>query len=117
MVEGIDDPLKKDDDSIAEDPMKEVSCEKGFWFALGSALIGLISKRFVLSMLILVSFMFMGFEIILYVPDDRVQVGMTIFAYVAGFASAAVMFYLGNHNQAVQQSLQAQAEQLRATQK
>jgi len=96
--------------------VKAVNCDKGFWYALGSALIGLISKRFVLAMLILISFMLMGFGIILYVPDDRVQVGMTIFAYVAGFASSAVMFYLGNHNQAVQQSLQAQADQIRTAQ-
>ena len=117
MADEIDDPLKKDDDSIAEDPVKAVDCEKGFWVALGASLIGLISKRFVLAILILVSFMLMGFEIILYVPDGRVQVAMTIFAYVAGFASAAVTFYLGNHNQAVQQSLQAQASQIKAAQK
>lgn len=117
MADEIKDPLIKDDDSIPEDPVKAVDCEKGFWHALGAALVGLISKRFTLAILILVSFMLMGFGIIFWVPDGRVQVSMTIFAYVAGFASAAVMFYLGNHNQAVQQSLQAQADQLRTAQK
>lgn len=112
MAEEANDPLYKDDDSIPEDPERVVNQNESVGKAFGMALVSLISKRFTLSMMILMATMIMGFAIIFLVPEGRIQIAMTIFAYIAGFASAAVMFYLGNHNQAVQASLQAQMEEI-----
>ncbi len=116
-MDETNDPLIQDDDSIPEDPMRPVNEKDSIGESFGKAMIGLISKRFTLAEEILLSTILMAFAIIFMVPEGRLQIAMTIFAYIAGFASAAVMFYLGNHNQVVQQSLQAQMDALKVSQK
>lgn len=107
-----EDPLCKDDDSIAEDPVKEVDGKDGVLHALGIALVSLVSKRYTMAMSILLTVMLMGFCIIFLVPEERVQIAMNIFSFLGGFASAAVMFYMGNHNQAASEALKAKEEEL-----
>lgn len=116
-MEETNDPLIQDDDSIPEDPIRKIDEKDTVTESFGKAIVSLISKRFTLAEEILLATILLAFAIIFLVPDSRVQIAMTIFAYIAGFASAAVMFYLGNHNQAVQQSLQAQMSALEAAKK
>ncbi len=113
MAEVTNDPLIQDDDSISEDPIRPVSDEDTVAKSFGMAIVSLISKRFTLAEEILLATILLAFAIIFMVPEGRLQIAMTIFAYIAGFASAAVMFYLGNHNQAVQASLQSQLQELK----
>jgi hypothetical protein len=110
------EPTTSDDDSIPEDPNRVVSDKDTVLKSFGMAIVSLISKRFTLAEEILLATVALAFAIIFMVPDSRVQIAMPIFTFIGGFASAAVMFYLGNHNQAVQASLQAQLEELKAAQ-
>jgi hypothetical protein len=113
MVDETNDPLIQDDDSISEDPIRPVSDKDTVGKSFGMAIVSLISKRFTLAEEILLATILLAFAIIFLVPEGRLQIAMTIFAYIAGFASAAVMFYLGNHNQAVQASLESQLQELK----
>lgn len=113
MADKTNDPLIQDDDSISEDPIRPVSDKDTVGKSFGMAIVSLISKRFTLAEEILLATILLAFAIIFMVPEGRLQIAMTIFAYIAGFASAAVMFYLGNHNQAVQASLQNQLQELK----
>lgn len=113
MADETNDPLIQDDDSISEDPIRPISDKDTVGKSFGMAIVSLISKRFTLAEEILLATILLAFAIIFMVPEGRLQIAMTIFAYIAGFASAAVMFYLGNHNQAVQASLQSQLQELK----
>lgn len=98
------------EDKIPEDPEPKIDEKIDAKQALGLALVGLISKRFTLAEQILLGTMLFGFATIFWVPDSRMQIALTIFAYIAGWASSAVTFYLRDHTQAAQQVQAGQLE-------